>query len=116
MWDLLHLTQTYNLDSVSRHGCDVPGALLAAGILVWPVGAAQGPTGAVYLVLTLSWIHTETHKHTHRRKLKIVAAQEKVKGNGKGTGRKERNKRTKRENGFQRNTFTRLHSVLYSLQ
>lgn len=45
---------TYDLDSVSWRGCDVPGALLTAGILVRPVRAAQGPTGAVDLMLTLS--------------------------------------------------------------
>lgn len=87
--------QTYYLDSVSRRGCDVPGALLAAGVLVWPVGAAQGPAGAVDLMLTLGWTHKHTHrktharKHTHREEVKIMAAQEKVRGNGKGTGRIE---------------------------
>ena len=58
---------TYNFDSVPWCGSDVPGALLTAGILVWPVRAVQGPAGAVDLVLTLSWTHghTETHTHTH---------------------------------------------------
>lgn len=74
---------------MSRGGRDVPGALLTAGILVWPVGAAQGPAGAVDLVLALSWTHTETRKHTQRQEVKITAAQENVRGNGKGTGRRE---------------------------
>lgn len=80
---------------MSWRGCDVPGALLTAGILVWPVGAAQGPTGAVDLMFTLSWTHThayphtQTRKHTHREEVKIIAAQEKVRGNGKRTGRRE---------------------------
>lgn len=88
---LLRLINTYDLDSVARRGCDVPGALLTAGILVRPVGAAQGPTGVVDLMLTLSWTHTqrETHRHTHEEEVKIVAAQEKVRGNGKRTGRRE---------------------------
>lgn len=80
---------TYNLDSVPWCGCDVPGALLTAGILVWPVRAAQGPSGAVDLMLTLSWTHRETRKHTHGEEVKIVSAQEKVRGNGKETGRRE---------------------------
>lgn len=83
---------TYDLNAVTRRGSDVPGALFTAGILVGPVRAAQGPTGAVDLMLTLSWTHARTQKHTSthmKRKLKIVAAQEKVKGNGKRTGRRE---------------------------
>lgn len=76
---------TYDLDSVSRRGSDVPGALLPAGVLVGPVGAAQGPAGAVDLMLALSWTHTETREHTRRKEVKIVAAQEKVRGNRKGT-------------------------------
>lgn len=78
---------------MSRRGCDVPGALLAAGVLVWPVGAAQGPAGAVDLMLTLGWTHKHTEKNTHvsthREEVKIMAAQEKVRGNGKGSGRRE---------------------------
>lgn len=77
---------TYNFNPVSRHGSDVPGALLPAGILVRPVGAAQGPAGAVDLMHTFSW---NTKAHTQRKEVKTVAVQEKVRGNGKETGRKE---------------------------
>lgn len=94
---------TYNLDSVSRCGCDVPGALFPAGVLVWPVWAAQGPTGTVDLMLTLGWTHTHTQEHTQRGSLKIMAAQEKVRGNGKGTGRRETQELNERRR-FQRST------------
>lgn len=88
---------TYNFDSVSRCGCDVPGALFPAGVLVWPVWAAQGPTGTVDLMLTLGWRHTHTHKHARahtERKFKNHGC------TGKGQrkwkrNRKERNTRTK---------------------
>lgn len=63
-----NLMHTYNLDSVSRRGCDVPGALLTAGILVWPVRAAQRATGAVDLVFTLSWMHTHRNKQAHTKR------------------------------------------------
>lgn len=65
--DIDWFQHTYYLDSVSRCGCDVPGTLLTAGILVWPVRAAQGPTGAVDLMLTLSWTHTHAYPHTRER-------------------------------------------------
>lgn len=96
---------TYNFDSVSRCGCDVPGALFPAGVLVWPVWAAQGPTGTVDLMLTLGWrhTHTQTQEHTQRGSLKIMAAQEKVRGNGKGTGRRETQELNERRR-FQRST------------
>lgn len=86
---------TYNFDSVSRCGCDVPGALFPAGVLVWPVWAAQGPTGTVDLVLTLGWRHTHKHARAHtERKFKNHGC------TGKGQrkwkrNRKERNTRTK---------------------
>lgn len=90
---------THDLDSVSGCGGDVPGALLTAGVLVRPVWAAQGPAGAVDLMLTLSWTRTSknTRKHTHKEEVKIMAAQEKVKGNGKGTGRGETREPNERE-------------------
>ena len=40
---------------MSRRGGDVPGALLAAGVFVGPVGTAEGATGAVDLVLALRY-------------------------------------------------------------
>lgn len=62
---------THDFDSVSRRGRDVPGALLTAGVLVRPVGAAQGAAGTVDLVLALSCTGTRTHAHGHtQRKLK----------------------------------------------
>lgn len=64
---LLDLMHTYDLDSMSWRGCDVPGALLAAGILVWPVRTAQGSTGTVDLMFTLSWTHTQANTHRERK-------------------------------------------------
>lgn len=83
---------THDLDSVSRRGRDVPGALFTAGVLVRPVGAAQGPAGTVDLVLALSCTGTCKHAHGHtQRKLKMVAAQEKGREEteNRGTGRRE---------------------------
>lgn len=89
MW--LH---TYYLDSVSWRGSDVPGALLTAGILIRPVRAAQGPTGAVDLMLALSWIHTgrNTRANTHRKEVNHGCT-------GKGQRKWKGNPR--KEKGFQ---------------
>lgn len=53
------ILNTHDFNAVTRGGGDVPGALLPAGVLVRPVGAAEGSAGAVDLVLTLSWRERE---------------------------------------------------------
>lgn len=48
------IVNTDDFDAVAGGGGDVPGAFLPAGVLVRPVGAAEGSAGTVDLVLTLS--------------------------------------------------------------
>lgn len=64
------IVNTHDFNAVAGGGGDVPGALLPAGVLVRPVGAAEGSAGAVDLVLTLSWRERE-EKRTINIKIKL---------------------------------------------